>query len=264
MNNSEVSDQIFNEKDPERQGFWKGQFAPTRTSPQLVFDVLFGLLAPVLCFYFDPIVFQGGMLGEPLFSSYQVFAYSVTAIEVTVLLLWLLGRRLGSVSALLAGFLIAGSVFSAVIGFAILPFSLLGLMMVIGIFGFTPFLTAFVYLRNGGRALRADVYYPVTRSWLPLMMMGFILALGVPAFFAIQVSQSVSNSVDAILYDDAVHAEAAVHRLQAFPFVTRESLNPIVNSYMGESNEIRKNRLKKSYYDLTGEDLETRARILAD
>src|SRR5687768_16743997 len=133
--------------------FWSRQFASTPTTPQLIFDVTLGLLAPVLCFYFDPVVFQGNLIG-PLYSGYQLFAYSITAIAICMLMVWLaFGRRLRSFGALLSGFLYAGAVFSVVIGVAILPISVIGLMMIIGVFGFTPFFTAFAYWRNGRRAL---------------------------------------------------------------------------------------------------------------
>jgi hypothetical protein len=41
----------------ERHSFWKRQFAENSTEPQAVFDIAFGLIAPILCFYFDPVVF---------------------------------------------------------------------------------------------------------------------------------------------------------------------------------------------------------------
>jgi len=244
--------------------FVKRQFAVTPTEPQRTFDVVFGLLAPVLCFYFDPIVFQGNLLGEPLYGDYQMFAYLVTAIEVSVLVLWLFGPRVRAIGALLGGVLIAGSVFSTVVGIAILPFSLLGLLAVIGVLGFIPFFTAFVYLRNGFRALWSDVDYEVNRSWLSQMAIGLVLALGLPAFAGIQVSRTLTNSINAIIYGEPSQAEVAVNQLKWLPFVPQQKLDQIVDSYRGDADENRKSRLKKCYLEITGEDIDARAHIVND
>jgi hypothetical protein len=54
-------------------------------------------------------------------------------------------------SALLGDVLLAGGIFSFLLGLALLPFSLMGLLILIGIFGFTPFITSFVFFRNARR-----------------------------------------------------------------------------------------------------------------
>src|SRR5882672_8266616 len=69
---------------PEQGGFWRRQFAENCTEPQLVFDVVFGVAAPILCFYFDPIVFKGRLMGDAVLQPYQLFAYGVTALEVAL------------------------------------------------------------------------------------------------------------------------------------------------------------------------------------
>src|SRR6059036_1217018 len=48
-----------------RPRFWKRQFLGPATTPQIIFDVVFGIVGPVLCFVFDPVVFRGDFLGEP-------------------------------------------------------------------------------------------------------------------------------------------------------------------------------------------------------
>jgi hypothetical protein len=247
-----------------RHVFVKRQFAATPTEPQRTFDVVFGLLAPLLCFYFDPIVFQGSFFGEPLYGDFQMFAYLVTAIEVSVLALWLFGPRVRVIGALLGGVLIAGSVFSTVVGIAILPFSVLGLMAVLGVLGFIPFFTAFVYLRNGLRALWSDVDYEVNRSWLTQMAIGLVLALGLPAFAGIQVSRTLTKSIDAIIYGEPSQAEVAVNHLKWLPFVPQQKLDQIVNSYRNDTDENRKSRLKKCYREITGEDIDGRVVIVND
>lgn len=256
MNNEEALDRIAG-TNPNRHAFWKRQFARTQTTPQLAFDVVVGAVAPVLCFYFDPIVFQGQFEG-PLYGDFQVFAYLVTVIEVPALLLWLSLPRPNALGSFLGGVLIAGSVFSAMIGIAILPFSLPGVV------GFTPFLTAFVHLRNGRRAWQSDVDSSVKRSWIAPVLMGFILALGLPAFASVEVSRILSNAINTILHGDAVQAEVAINQLKQFPFIQQTKLDEIVESYRQESDENRKQRLRKVYLEITGVDLEVRARLISD
>ena len=114
-------------------GFWRRQFMPPTSGAQRAFDVLFGVVAPVLCFFFDPIVFKSDF-NQGLFSSYQAYAYMVSGVEILLLLTWLIwGKQLRPRTGLVGGILMAGALFSGVIGVLILPFSLLGLALGIGI-----------------------------------------------------------------------------------------------------------------------------------
>ena len=135
--------------------FWRRQFAESVTPAQRRFDVAFGFVMPALCLVFDPIVFRGWSFGEgALLSRWQFYAYTISAMEMVALAAWLLradGR--GRPPAALGGMLLAGGLFSLVVGVVIMPFSLLGIIFFfVGLLGFTPFFTAVVYLRNGWRA----------------------------------------------------------------------------------------------------------------
>jgi hypothetical protein len=75
-----------------RIGFWRRQFMPATTRAQRIFDVLFGVVAPVLCFAFDPIVFKATDFGPALFPQYQPYAYMVSGLEILLLLIWIICR----------------------------------------------------------------------------------------------------------------------------------------------------------------------------
>jgi hypothetical protein len=47
--------QILSEEGPKRQPFFWRQFEPARTRRQLGFDLVFGVIGPILCLVFDPI-----------------------------------------------------------------------------------------------------------------------------------------------------------------------------------------------------------------
>ncbi len=164
--------------------FWRRQFAEQATRSQRRFDVAFGLFMPVLCFVFDPIVFRDWHIEDGgVYERAQSYAYTVGTLEMVALAAWLLrGRGAGRPPAALGGVLFAGGLFSLAVGVAILPFSLLGLILLVGVFGFTPFATAVVYLRNGWRA--AALGRPNDRmGWRDAaeFALGFVFALGAPA-----------------------------------------------------------------------------------
>lgn len=94
-------------------------------------------------------------MGAAFFGRVTVFAYLAIALGILTLTLWLLaGKWLDIASGSIAGILLAGALFSGLLGLALVPFSTIGLIVIVGIFGFTPLVTAFVYWRNGLRALR--------------------------------------------------------------------------------------------------------------
>ena len=249
---------------PEKRLFWRRQFGEDRTDAQQVFDVVFGLIAPILCFYFDPIVFKGSFVQQSTIQSYQLFAYGVTAVEVSVLAVWLLfGARLGGWSRPVGGVLISGAVFSAAIGVLILPLSIIGLILVIGIFGFIPFITAFVYLRVGWRALKSEES-TTPASWAKALLIGAILSLGIPALLSLYVSRTASRSVEVILHGSPQQAQVALARLRKLPIIPRQDLEPLLQAYIVEKDANRKETLKDSYRLLTGEDIDRRIAILND
>jgi hypothetical protein len=136
-------------------GFWQRQFGPLVTSRQTDFDWLFGLILPCVCFFFDPFIFreQGGLL-----AAYRLPVYMVSSLAIMATVTWLLwGPKLGPLNTLFAGlFAISGAV-AALIGLILFPFSVIGMMALIGFLGFTPLFTSFVLFRNAVRAYRASI-----------------------------------------------------------------------------------------------------------
>lgn len=136
--------------------YWVRQFTAPATRRQRVFDVIFGLVMPVVCMIFDPIVFKGSGLfsDEGLLSEVRWFAYTGLAVELIALGVWLqYGERLGQGRDVVGGILLGGAVIAALIGVTIFPLSLIGLFLLVGTLGFTPFLTSLVLARNAARAL---------------------------------------------------------------------------------------------------------------
>jgi len=251
----------------KRPGFWARQFAIVPTRVQDNFDIGFGVVLPALCFVFDPIVFKNGFLGAggPLLGKYQLFAYIFSALEILTLVLWLSFRdHLRSFSGPISGALIVGGIFSWVVGILILPYSLFGLIFLIGVAGFTPFLTGLVYLRNGIRGLRAHERNSAFESRFLIAAATATIAVALPVFVSMQVSQTVTTSIDALVSGNVQQGTAAVNRLKLLPFIPADDLRRMVLAFGTETDPAKKELLKQSYKELTGEDIEDRLMILND
>jgi hypothetical protein len=247
----------------KRAAFWRRQFHSETTTPQIVFDVLMGAVAPVLCFLFDPIVFTA-RFGAPLFPDYQTFAYVLSAAQVFLLCVWLVLPPENHVGrGMIAGGLMGGAIFCLATGVILAPFSLLGLMFGIGIFGFTPFVTAFVYIRNSIRASRIAPTRPSFETGIASIA-GFLFALALPLALSLAIHSAASNAVNDVIQGDAQRAKFAAQRLIPLRYVAEAELNRISEAYLAEQNPEKREQLRMLYQQITGEDLEVRARMLRD
>ena len=249
----------------KRQGFLRRQGQSEATLRQLIFDVTVGMILTVLCLVFDPIVFRGDFLGRPVLGDYQFFAYGLIAIEVVALGVWLaLGERAGEWCGVLAGMMLGGVLFSVGIGILLLPLSVVGLAFIIGVLGFTPFVTAFIYWRNARRALRvAGARMARPALWLTLAL-GAIVPFGVPAFAHWRVERLIERALPEVLGGDERRAADAVRRLgYVSPFVTGD-FDQLVSAYASETDPARKERLAHAYREITGGDIERRLYLLND
>lgn len=250
--------------------FWQRQFDDAPTEAQRRFDVTFGIVMPVVCLVCDPVVFKGGLVGGGgLYSEYGLYAYTISALEVVALCAWLFAAgRAGRRPAVLAGMLLAGGLFSLVVGLAILPYSVIGLLfLLIGALGFIPFLTAFVYLRNGWRAAGAVGLAGRGSPGLAATALacGFLFALGAPAAAHV----SVKSEVAAALEDAREGRELSPARLRALRLAGAASnsaaYDELVWEYHRERDPARRARLARAYEQVTaGGDIKQRLAILLD
>ena len=121
-------------------------------------DLLGGVILPVLCFMFDPII-RVNQFSLCLTPDALNFVYTAVFVQIVMFLIWrLAGRWMNQQCAeFFAGVLWAGVAIALLFGVLLTPFSLLGLMVMgVGALGFTPFLTAIVFRRNALRAMGCD------------------------------------------------------------------------------------------------------------
>src|SRR2546423_6033492 len=250
-----LSDSSDSQPDVE-QKFWRRQFIATATRPQIIFDVIVGIILPILCLIFDPIVFRGGFgRSGGILKDYQLFAYIVIALEVLTLTLWLVwGARAGAWSSAIGGILLAGALFSFVIALVLLPFSIFGLIFAfLGALGFTPFLTSFIYLRNGRRALRVANEGARGYEFVGALLLGMVFVLGGPALAQWKVSRIAAQSVQELVRGGDQQHMAAAQRLKYINWIIDVDLDELARAYGRSKDQAYRERLARVYWEITGQ-----------
>lgn len=150
------------------------------------FDWLFGVIMPSICFFFDPIVFNGGSFPEegPLLGWMKGYAYLLSFVSVLGTMAWLIwGERLRAFNIFLSALFAVAGISSLFIGIFILPFSLMGLIVLIGALGFTPFFSSIVYLRNAIDAYRAAEVRMEPRTLFHAFVLSLLASAIIPFLF---------------------------------------------------------------------------------
>jgi len=229
------------------QGFWRRQFQTEPTRRQRQYDWFFGVVIPLVCIFFDPFVFRGG----GLLGIYRPFAYSISFISIMAMVAWLLWReKVGGFGALLAGLFFAASAVSLAVGIVLAPFSLVGLVIVIGALGFTPFFTSVIFLRNGVRALRAANVGLGRSTLVYAPILSGLFGLTVPYVLYAEVNRSLDLIVEGS--PTTIRSQGLKLRLLA-PLVDPGQLQRIYRNEQRDSAE--RSEIQVLYRQLTGKEL---------
>ncbi len=243
--------------------FWRRQFQQTATYSQKRFDWIFGIILPVICFAFDPVVFKGDAWGAAFLGDYKSFAYILSFISIMAMMAWLIwGTKLKWLSAPVAGLFVVGAFISLALGIVMLPISLLGLIILIGALGFTPFFFTVVYLRNGVRSFRAAKLFLTRKVLFHSFALGTILSAVVPFV----INAEIHKSVEAVKWGDEAAAATAFHRLKYLsPLVNFDRLALYYHRLPEEeSSTTRSNEIAKFYEEMTGRRMEDSSWVLMD
>jgi len=251
---------LFNEAIEERAGVWRRQLGATHTARQVVFDVVFGILMPLACFYFDPGIIRG--TGSTMLGEFSIFIYGFSGVAILTLSLWIVfGDRLRSLSPIFGGVFLAGATVSFAIAVMILPLTLIGLVFLIGVLGFVPFITGFVYLRNGLRAI-GHVPQAASSTRVATVVISAVIALALPGLAQWTAIRMVNKSMAEMIDQNSGPIDAPVARIKRLHLVI--DTDRIVREYEKETATARKERLGRAYKEITGEDIELRRRIMKD
>lgn len=239
--------------------------SPVSPRPRPFFDWCFGVIVPVICLIFDPIVFKGESLVVTggLFAYWKVFAYTAIGSSILALALWLLRRdRLAPYAAYIAGVFLAAQIASFLLAVILLPFSLIGtLMSGIGLLGFMPFFTAYVFSRQRHIALIVSTMHPNRRRSTLIGALGVVI---LPLLLQIGTSSYVNSAVRTIL-TDTTSAPAAVQQLKWAFWCGDECFYDLAwNYYKANDGPDRRAYLASVYHDITGGDIRTKISTFSD
>ncbi len=238
--------------------FLQRQFDPGPSWWQTAFDIAAGIVLPLVCLAADPVVFRASSFGSPLLGGYALLGYAAIGTGLLALAVWLL---CGRPAPLLAGFLAAGALFALLLGVVLFPLSIIGLVAGgIGVLGLSPFLTAFVFWRNGVRAwARAR---RGTAGAALLAACGFLAAAAGPPLAQFAVDRELTRATELALSPDPAEAARGLARLRRCRHLA--DWDRLAWAYQGEGDEGRRARLAEVYKELTGGEVEDRLSRLVD
>jgi hypothetical protein len=239
-------------------GFWRRQFQLPAPRSQRWFDLCFGIAVPILCLYLDPVVFRSFGTGQaPLLSHLRLFSHAEITLGIAALAYYLIMQR---ASLLLTGVLLGSSLFSIALGIAILPLTLVGLLIVLGALGLTPFVTSFVFLRNAVRSWRQS---STTTPRIPALLhtgLGLLLILGIPAAFHASVSNLTHRALVVLQSGSEQDFTDSVHTLKWLHYDTDD----LAVAYQKNTDTAKRERLSRAFTDLTGGSIQDRLAQLSD
>ena len=245
----------------EKEGFWGRQLSGAPTPAQIIFDIVFGILLPLFCFYFDPGIVKGGFSTPIGRLGFLIYAFS--GLAITTLFLWLLfGNRMRAAKSVLAGVLVAGAIVASSIGVLILPLTLIGILAVIGLLGLVPFFTGFVYLRNALRAMHCGGRSGSRPARFVTVLVSAMVAIALPSGAQWTANKIVEQSFAEILDQDAPSFDAPVARIKRLHLIF--DTDRFIREYEKESNPARRERLALAYKGITGDEIERRLSVLND
>jgi hypothetical protein len=240
-----------------KNGFWRRQFQQEATKSQKRFDWIFGVVLPVACFFFDPIVFRTSGFGGAFLGTYKPFAYILSFVSIMAMMAWLIwGAKLKWLGGALAGLFFVGGIVSLGIGIVLFPLSLFGLIIAIGALGFTPLFSALVYLRNSLRA------YESARPFLEkgVLVNSFFLSLILSTVIPSVANVQIKKALDEMLKGDARTIRSNGQKLKfVAPLV---NFDVLVERYHFKGNETEKELLAEEYQRLTGKDIRNLERFM--
>lgn len=177
----------------EKKGFWRRQFQPEPTGMQRGFDWAFGVVMPIICFFFDPVVFNRWPGDRGILGDYTPLAYTLALVSIVSMIAWLgWGKHFRFANAVFGGLFAVGGLISLVVGVALLPLSLLALIFLIGALGFTPLFTSVIYFRNSYRAfLTAEETVPRSLVYHTFFLVG-ILSFVIPYLINVNAGTWIS------------------------------------------------------------------------
>jgi len=198
-----------------------------------------GIVLPIICFVIDPILFSrhGFMAGIGPLEELRVAFYAFVGLECVVLWLALAGRvGRPRVSAVAAGVLFAGGGTSLVLGVLMLPFTVIGVFMVVGVLGFTPFFTGFAYLRTAGLLVDGVAKASSGKRHWGLVIAGALCVILAASAVQFGVNAYTDHVMARLGSPDAAIVDGAISELERFGWLA--SANRMIEAHDALSDAV--------------------------
>jgi hypothetical protein len=212
-----------------------------------IWDFLFVVLLPLLCFVLDPIFIEWP---EP--TRYALYAL-VTTLSV---MFWLscIPKRVQWFNQLLNGSLLLGALLASAIGVLLLPMTLIGLFFIIGMLGLVPFGTAWrfktrFFLNGGG--------LPRTSSAMILLSLGVMLPLFFPAILYREIDKRLERDIQAVRDRDPIIASVALKNLGENWFCQKNCASRVSQMFLDNGLTIPEPDFRRGFLDAMGEDYDS-------
>jgi hypothetical protein len=167
------------------------RWQPSQPRQAAMFDFVCGMLMPLVCLVFDPFVFkdeklppnassQMAVLGAQIYNGSFV-AYAVLGWQIATMgIVLAAGRVRGPWAGIVTGTLFLGAGFAAVIGVLLVPLATIGLLMVIGVLGYTPLFTAYAFIRRYKQVSQQAIADLPKMQRIAWGVLGVIAAMAIP------------------------------------------------------------------------------------
>lgn len=219
-----------------------------------------GIVLPLVCLIVDPVVFNPSGVG--ILREYALFAYALIAFEILAVSGWLaMYQRLGGWNAIAAGIFFVGKLFCVALGLVLLPLSIVGLLALIGILGFTPFLSAYAFFRVSERAVALTIAAGQKPGrFVAYVLVGIALAQGLPLAVWKGAQLEWESSVRSAAFGD----DAQLGRLEVLaPYMSEPRISRAIE-LINQSIEREQTPERKRRFERLRDSLSSRLRALDD
>ena len=239
---------------PTHQESGADVLSPTRNS-RLGFLIFAVVIIPLACILFDPVVFRVGSLAAPAFHEpilwrWQPFAYVAVLLSILLITIYRLPPKLPPAGlSLVGGAFAASSLLSFALGCYLLPTSFIGLFILAGIFGFSPFLTSLAYFGAARRIYREILLVRSRRLAVIGLLTGAAIYISTVYSFHIFLDRRFTAALNSA-------ADGQIGSLPIYCHVFGDYR--LLRAYEAERSEPRQQHLAAAFQQLTGLDINAR------
>jgi hypothetical protein len=198
-------------------------------SRRYVWDIVFVVLLPVLCFTFDPILFGNVLEGKPMFSeAIQIATYVCVAILILMFFVSFININSRILKLLTTGALLSGTIVASSIGVLLFPLTIIGLIIILGLLGFGPFFTASRFWKRYEEFKLREIMQPDDMAFI---FLGFLIPFVPSILIYIQGTNVRSQIMADITSQDGIRIHSAMNQINHSIYCTKYCTVDVIESF---------------------------------